>query len=54
MKTLHFINLVEVLKGLQEDLMAGIFVPHQVFMQYSWHSSAATHVTMHASITVIY
>lgn len=26
MKTLHFINLVEVLKGLREDLMVGIFV----------------------------
>lgn len=54
MKTRHFINLVEVLKGLQEDLMAGIFVPHRVFMQYGWHSFAATHVTMQASITVIY
>jgi len=31
MKTRHFINLVEVLKGLQEDLMVGLFVPHQVF-----------------------
>lgn len=54
MKTRHFINLVEVLKGLREDLMVGIFVSHWVFMQYNWHSFVATHVTMHMSITVIY
>jgi len=54
MKTRHFINLVKVLKGLQEDLMAGLFVPHQVFMQYGWNSFTATHVTMCVLITVIY
>ncbi len=42
MKTRHFINLVEDLKGLQEDLMAAIYVSYQAEMQYGWHSFVAT------------
>ncbi len=41
MKTRHFINLVEDLKGLQEDLMASIYVSYQAEMQYGWHSFVA-------------
>lgn len=47
MMTQQFINLVEVLKGLQEDLMAAIFVPHQADMRYRWHTFVATHDNAH-------